>query len=59
MLSKKQKAGDNSTKIQAGLIQVGIDEKRVREIISEENQLALKEIRIIAEDAAIKRLYDY
>lgn len=59
MPSKNQKAGDNATQIQAGLIQIGIDEKRVREIIKEENQLALKEKSIIAEETALKRLDEY
>lgn len=54
-----QKAGDNSTQVQAGLVQIGIDEKRVREIIKEENQLALKEMSLIAEDTAIKRFDNY
>ena len=54
-----QKAGDNSTQVQADLVQIGIDEKRVREIIKEENKLALKEMSIIAEDTAIKRFDNY
>lgn len=54
-----QKAGDNSTQVQANLVQIGIDEKRVREIIKEENKLALKEMSLIAEDTAIKRFDNY
>lgn len=54
-----QKARDNTTQISADTVKLGIDEKRVREIIKEENQLALREMKIIAEDTAIKRLDNY
>lgn len=54
-----QKAGDNSTQIQADIVQIGIDEKRVREIIKEEKQLALREMRVIAENVALGRLDNY
>lgn len=57
--NRKQEAGDNSTQIQAEVIQVGIDEKRVREIIKEDNLSTLKEMSIIATDEALKRLTDY
>lgn len=54
-----QKAGDNSTQIQSNLVQIGIDEKRVREILKEEKQRVLKEIAIIAENVAQRRLNNY
>ena len=54
-----QKARDNTTQISVDTVKLGIDEKRVREIIKEENQLALREMKIIAEDTAIKRLDNY
>ena len=54
-----QKAGDNSTQIQSNLVQIGIDEKRVREILKEENQRVLKEFAIIAENVAQSRLNNY
>ena len=54
-----QKAGDNSTQIQSNLVQIGIDEKRVREILKEENQRILKETAIIAENVARGRLDNY
>lgn len=54
-----QKAGDNSIQFQAETIQVGIDEKRVREMIKEENKIVLQEMSIIARDTAIERLDNY
>ena len=54
-----QKAGDNSTQIQSNLVKIGIDEKRVREILKEEKQIALKEMSIIAENVAQGRLDNY
>lgn len=54
-----QKAGNNSTQVQTNLIKIGIDEKRVREIIKEENQNALKQMSIIAKKTAIKRFDNY
>lgn len=61
MLNKNQtqKAGANATQIQTDLVQIGIDEKRVREIIKEEKQQALEQMKIIAYETADKRLDDY
>lgn len=61
MLNDKhtQKAGNNATQVQADIVQIGIDEKRVREILKEEKQIALKEMSIIAENVAQGRLDNY
>lgn len=50
-----QKAGDNSTQIQAGTVYVGIDEKRVREIIEEKLTIALRDFTTEANITANQR----
>ena len=54
-----QKARDNSLQIQTNNLNVGLTETDVRNILSNEKELILKEAEIIAIDTAQKRLDDY
>ena len=57
-LKQCQKGGDNSIQNQIGtqIVQVGIDEKRVREICDEKIKLALKGVSAEAEEIARRRI---
>lgn len=54
-MTGKQKAGNKSLQVQAETIVVGIDEKRVREIVDERLQIALKDFSEEASKTAILR----
>ncbi|MDR0397868.1 MAG: hypothetical protein LBH36_01635 [Candidatus Nomurabacteria bacterium] len=54
-MAGKQKAGDKSLQVQAETIVVGIDEKRVREIVDEKLQIALQDFSKEANETATNR----
>ena len=49
------KAGDNSVQLQANTIVVGLNESRVREIVDERLQIALKDFSVEADKTATQR----
>lgn len=56
MEKKTQKAGNDSLQIQAGTVNIGIDEKRVREIFDEKIKTAVKELSEEASIIAFERI---
>ena len=54
-MAGKQKAGDNSLQVQAETVVVGIDEKRVREIVDEKLQISLQDFSNEANQTAMQR----
>lgn len=56
MNKQTQKAGSNSHQVQAGTINIGVDEKRVREIFHEKITAAIKDLSSEAATIAEKRV---
>ena len=56
--SQVQKAGAGAVQVQAGMIIVGIDEKRAREICDEKISCAIKDLTCEARSVAEKRISD-
>jgi hypothetical protein len=54
-----QKAGDNSQLVQAGTVHIGIDEKRVREIVEEKLTIALRDFTSEANSVANERSHKF
>lgn len=59
MKSKNQQARDNAVQVQADIVNIGLTEENVRNIISIETQKTLKEAELVATEAAQKRLNEY
>lgn len=55
MMAGKQKAGDGSLQVQAGIINIGVDEKRVCEIVDEKLRIALQYFSEEANQTALRR----
>lgn len=60
-ISQKQKAGDNSNQFQAGtmIVNMGVDEKRVREIFDETFQVARRDMTAEAYEIACQRVAQF